>query len=294
DSFVQSPEWTTLPRGRVPDLHPGIVGSLPSGKSAALVHRYLTGSYTQEGSPDGGHLKKEVLLNNRSYPLFKKDEGRPPEQQEYALCKDSLRDDSFKQMSAPGDITTIPCMPPSTPQKSIFSHTNTNVMDTMPPPRKVLITPSYTPTTARKTIRKSNLFTPSKKNDEKDKNKNSEFGSGRAIPIKQGYLYKKSSKTLNKEWKKKYVTLCDNGKLTYHSSLHDYMENSHGKDISLQYTTVKVLGMKPRGTKVVPGIVGHDSDHLTGDKHGLDLTNKGSAPLHIRKRASSIGSSVTS
>jgi len=47
-----------------------------------------------------------------------------------------------------------------------------------------------------------------------------EFGSGRAIPIKQGYLYKKSSKPLNKEWKKKYVTLCDNGRLTYHPSLH--------------------------------------------------------------------------
>lgn len=47
-----------------------------------------------------------------------------------------------------------------------------------------------------------------------------ELGSGRVIPLKQGYLYKKSSKTLNKEWKKKYVTLCDDGRLTYHPSLH--------------------------------------------------------------------------
>lgn len=31
---------------------------------------------------------------------------------------------------------------------------------------------------------------------------------------------KKSSKALNKEWKKKYVTLCDDGRLTYHPSLH--------------------------------------------------------------------------
>ena len=36
----------------------------------------------------------------------------------------------------------------------------------------------------------------------------------------QGYLYKRSHKALNKDWKKKYVTLCDDGKLTYHSSLH--------------------------------------------------------------------------
>lgn len=31
------------------------------------------------------------------------------------------------------------------------------------------------------------------------------------------------------------------------------MENSHGKDISLQCTTVKVPGMKPRGSRVVMG-----------------------------------------
>lgn len=72
---------------------------------------------------------------------------------------------------------------------------------------------------SRKTRRRSNLFTPSKKGDEKLKN-GGELGSGRAIPLKQGYLYKRSSKALNKEWKKKYVTLCDDGRLTYHPSLH--------------------------------------------------------------------------
>ena len=36
----------------------------------------------------------------------------------------------------------------------------------------------------------------------------------------QGYLYKKSTKPLNKEWKKKYVALSDNGKIIYHPSLH--------------------------------------------------------------------------
>lgn len=83
---------------------------------------------------------------------------------------------------------------------------------------KDLPTPSSTPTTSRKSRRRSNLFTPSKKGD--DKLKNGELGSGRAIPLKQGYLYKRSSKALNKEWKKKYVTLCDDGRLTYHPSLH--------------------------------------------------------------------------
>lgn len=38
--------------------------------------------------------------------------------------------------------------------------------------------------------------------------------------LEQGILLKRSGKSLNKEWKKKYVTLCDNGLLTYHPSLH--------------------------------------------------------------------------
>lgn len=117
---------------------------------------------------------------------------------------------------------------------------------------KDVSTPTSTPTTSRKSRRRSNLFIPSSKKDDKLKNcETDKLGSGRSIPLKQGYLYKRSSKTLNKEWKKKYVTLCDDGRLTYHSSLHDYMDNVHGKEISLQYVTVKVPGQKPRGSKSI-------------------------------------------
>jgi hypothetical protein len=28
------------------------------------------------------------------------------------------------------------------------------------------------------------------------------------------------------EWKKKYVTMCEDGRMTYHPSLHDYISNS--------------------------------------------------------------------
>lgn len=38
----------------------------------------------------------------------------------------------------------------------------------------------------------------------------------------QGMLLKRSGKSLNKEWKKKYVTLCDNGLLTYHPKTFSY------------------------------------------------------------------------
>ena len=69
----------------------------------------------------------------------------------------------------------------------------------------------------------------------------------------QGILYKKSNKaTFSKDWKKKYVTLCDDGRMAYHPSLNDYMSNVHGKEIPLQYVTVKVPGQKPRGSRTVP------------------------------------------
>ncbi|CAB0010562.1 unnamed protein product [Nesidiocoris tenuis] len=79
-SFVNSQEWTVS--RSVPDLRLGIVGSLSSGKSA-LVHRYLTGSYMQEESPEGGRFKKEVLMDGHSHLLLIRDEGGPPELQDY-------------------------------------------------------------------------------------------------------------------------------------------------------------------------------------------------------------------
>ncbi|XP_058452881.1 centaurin-gamma-1A isoform X2 [Malaya genurostris] len=470
DSFVNSQEWT-ISRS-VPDIRLGIVGSLSSGKSA-LVHRYLTGSYMQEESPEGGRFKKEIQVDNQSYLLLIRDEGGPPEMQ-FAAWVDavifvfSLENESsfnavytyYTKMSHYRNSAEIPIIlvgtqdaisersprviddararklaldlkrcsyyetcatyglnvervfqdacqkivqqrlstgsnitptnsRPTTPQGtrlgvasfhasvpsptngfssstgspasgltlsssspshhnnqqqqqnqqgnmtlphrhhvlSASSHhipiklssemlasetghlisqreshppqkwgtishgtsqqtllaltnENNNIAKFVPPTHPVscdglqplglipgkdsgggtngsgkdkeLPTPTSTPTTSRKSRRRSNLFIPSSsKKEQQDKIKNGELGSGRAIPIKQGYLYKRSSKSLNKEWKKKYVTLCDDGRLTYHPSLHDYMDDVHGKEVSLQYVTVKVPGQKPRGSKSI-------------------------------------------
>ena len=82
---------------------------------------------------------------------------------------------------------------------------------------------------------------------------------------------------MNKEWKKKYVTLCDDGRLTYHPSLHDYMDDVHGKEVSLQYVTVKVPGQKPRGSKSIitnsalkNGVIGSNNG-LTEGIEGMSL-----------------------
>ncbi|EDV31987.1 uncharacterized protein Dana_GF14267, isoform A [Drosophila ananassae] len=403
DSFVNSQEWT-ISRS-VPDLRLGIVGSLNSGKSA-LVHRYLTGSYMQEESPEGGRFKKEVFIDGQSYLLLIRDEGGAPEMQfagwvdavifvfslenegsfntvynyytkmahfrngqeipmilvgtQDAISERNPRviDDtrarklasdlkrcSYYETCATYGLNVervfqdacqkilsqrLPLPPqvqparPTTPQgsrlglgpyqaptngqrsqqqlplrmsadfaqaeqkhwslqasassSSVAATTNENnnitkynpgaanplqgdcsqvqlrdPRDLAPPPGKELPTPTSTPTTSRKSRRRSNLFIPSssKKADKEKDPKGSELGSGRSIPIKQGYLYKRSSKSLNKEWKKKYVTLCDDGRLTYHPSLHDYMDDVHGKEIPLQYVTVKVPGQKPRGSKSI-------------------------------------------
>uniref|UniRef100_A0A8C0FLU2 Arf-GAP with GTPase, ANK repeat and PH domain-containing protein 1 n=2 Tax=Neoaves TaxID=3078114 RepID=A0A8C0FLU2_BUBBB len=136
-----------------------------------------------------------------------------------------------------------------------------------------------TPTPVRKqSKRRSNLFT-SRKGSDPDKEKKvlesrtDSIGSGRAIPIKQGMLLKRSGKSLNKEWKKKYVTLCDNGVLTYHPSLHDYMQNVHGKEIDLLRTTVKVPGKRPpRATSACAPISSPKTNGLSKDMSSLHIS----------------------
>uniref|UniRef100_A0A8C0PAG6 Arf-GAP with GTPase, ANK repeat and PH domain-containing protein 1 n=1 Tax=Canis lupus familiaris TaxID=9615 RepID=A0A8C0PAG6_CANLF len=88
-----------------------------------------------------------------------------------------------------------------------------------------------------------------------------------------GMLLKRSGKSLNKEWKKKYVTLCDNGVLTYHPSLHDYMQNVHGKEIDLLRTTVKVPGKRPpRATSACAPISSPKTNGLSKDMSSLHIS----------------------
>ncbi|XP_006873743.1 PREDICTED: arf-GAP with GTPase, ANK repeat and PH domain-containing protein 3-like isoform X2 [Chrysochloris asiatica] len=389
DSFVNSQEWT-LSRS-VPELKVGIVGNLSSGKSA-LVHRYLTGTYVQEESPEGGRFKKEIVVDGQSYLLLIRDEGGPPELQFAAwvdavvfvfsledeisfqtvynyflrLCsfrnasevpmvlvgtQDAISaanprviDDSRarklstdlkrctyyetcatyglnvervfqdvaqkvvalrkKQQLAIGPCKSLPNSPShsavstaSIPAvhlnqatnggSSAFSDYSSSVPSTPSISQRELrietIAASSTPTPIRKqSKRRSNIFTSRKGADMDRERKAAEckvdsIGSGRAIPIKQGILLKRSGKSLNKEWKKKYVTLCDNGLLTYHPSLHDYMQNIHGKEIDLLRTTVKVPGKRfPRAT---PATAPGTSPRANGlERSGTQLGGGSGAP----------------
>ena len=135
------------------------------------------------------------------------------------------------------------------------------------------ITPTSTPTQKRKdTKRKSNIFTPGRKDEEK--NKVDRLGHGRAIPIKQGFLYKKGTNSINRDWKKKYVVLLDDGRIIYHPSLHDYENDSHGKEIILQRTTIKIPGSnKPR-----VALRSANNDPKSNDNLPFDLSGKIETP----------------
>ncbi|KAM9006874.1 arf-GAP with GTPase, ANK repeat and PH domain-containing protein 1 isoform 3-T3 [Sarcophilus harrisii] len=336
DAFVNSQEWT-LSRS-VPELKVGIVGNLASGKSA-LVHRYLTGTYVQEESPEdvdaGGRFKKEIVVDGQSYLLLIRDEGGPPEAQ-FAMWVDavifvfSLEDEIsfqtvyhyYSRMANYRNTSEIPMVLVGT--QDAISSNNPRVIDDARA-RKLsndLKRCTYYETCATYGLNVERVFqdvaqkivatrkkqqlsigpckslpnspshssvcsaqvsavhiSQSRKGSDPDKEKKSlesradSIGSGRAIPIKQGMLLKRSGKSLNKEWKKKYVTLCDNGVLTYHPSLHDYMQNVHGKEIDLLRTTVKVPGKRPpRATSACAPISSPKTNGLAKDMSSLHIS----------------------
>ncbi|KAK7884435.1 hypothetical protein WMY93_027558 [Mugilogobius chulae] len=92
--------------------------------------------------------------------------------------------------------------------------------------------------------RRPSLF-KNRDQEKKSGDSKADLSTNRGVPIKQSILYKRSGSSLNKEWKKKYVTLSNTGTLSYHSSSSDFSQNTHGKDIDLLRVTVKVPGKRP-------------------------------------------------
>uniref|UniRef100_A0A7I4YAL4 Small monomeric GTPase n=1 Tax=Haemonchus contortus TaxID=6289 RepID=A0A7I4YAL4_HAECO len=148
-----------------------------------------------------------------------------------------------------------------------------------------LPTPSSTPTTQRKNRRISNIFQRPKDNEEKNKAQNVNLGGGREIPIKEGTMHKRSTKgALNREWKKKYVCLYGDGRLTYHHTQKDYRDKpNHGKEVFLGLATVRIAGrQRPRNTQ--RGMVASQSEEPNSTNSG------GSVPLRMYEpRRSDVG-----
>ncbi|EYC41056.1 hypothetical protein Y032_0584g311 [Ancylostoma ceylanicum] len=71
------------------DLESGVVGTTSSGKTS-LVHRYLTGTFTAEESPEGGRFKKEVFIDGLSHLLLIRDEGSASPDVQFSLWADAV------------------------------------------------------------------------------------------------------------------------------------------------------------------------------------------------------------
>uniref|UniRef100_A0A0M3HNT2 Small monomeric GTPase n=1 Tax=Ascaris lumbricoides TaxID=6252 RepID=A0A0M3HNT2_ASCLU len=118
----------------------GVVGSLHSGKTS-LVHRYLTGAYTSEESPEGGRFKKEVVLDGQSYLLLIRDEGSGVPEYQFAQWVDAVifvfsleSQDSFEtvlhyynQMAKYRNLSDVPILLVGT--QDAISESNPRVID---------------------------------------------------------------------------------------------------------------------------------------------------------------------
>ncbi|XP_065176504.1 arf-GAP with GTPase, ANK repeat and PH domain-containing protein 3-like [Sycon ciliatum] len=64
-------------------------------------------------------------------------------------------------------------------------------------------------------------------------------GTGRAIPVFQGFLNKKQDGSMKRDWKRRYVTLTPT-QIVYYGSLQDYRTGEGGKSMDLRFCTVKL------------------------------------------------------
>ncbi|XP_076840217.1 arf-GAP with GTPase, ANK repeat and PH domain-containing protein 2 isoform X2 [Brachyhypopomus gauderio] len=94
--------------------------------------------------------------------------------------------------------------------------------------------------------RRTSLFTNRRGSDTERRTPDSraDGAPARPVAIRQGTLLKRSERSLNKEWKRKFVTLSNTGMLMYHSNINEYKQNTHGKEMDLQRVTVKVPGKR--------------------------------------------------
>uniref|UniRef100_A0A8C5DVV0 Arf-GAP with GTPase, ANK repeat and PH domain-containing protein 1-like n=1 Tax=Gouania willdenowi TaxID=441366 RepID=A0A8C5DVV0_GOUWI len=248
----------------------GVLGSLKSGKSA-LVNKYITGSYVAVEKPDGGRYKKEVLVDGQSHLLLIREEPGPPDAQfsswvDAVILVFSLENEgSFQELyQLYSDLsryrTDVPVIVVGTQDK--ISSSNPRVIEDQRA-RQLCIDvrhslfyetcSTYGFNVDRVFLEAAQKIITQKKQAALQACKslpNSPSHSGGSTPGSASFPGQVGdhlciSSSLNKEWKKKYVTLSNNGTLSYHSSSSDYLQNVHGKEIDLLRVTVKVPGKRP-------------------------------------------------
>uniref|UniRef100_A0AAY4CTB4 ArfGAP with GTPase domain, ankyrin repeat and PH domain 2 n=1 Tax=Denticeps clupeoides TaxID=299321 RepID=A0AAY4CTB4_9TELE len=309
-------EWTL--NRTIPELRLGVLGSLRSGKSA-LVYRYVTGSYLPLESPEGGRYKKEVLVDGQSHLFLIRDESGQPDAQfcnwvdavvfVFSLENEGSFQDvykNYKELSSHRGGAEIPLIVVGTQDK--ISNTNPRVIEDKRA-RQLCVDVrrcAYYETCATYGLNVDRVFTEAAQKIATAKKQASLAASCKSLPnspchsgdsstasgpyqvqvkSSRGFLWKRSGSSLNKDRKKKYVTLASNGILSYYPSLIDYTQNVHGKEINLLRVTVKVPGKRPPRA-VTPGgptlgLNGSVKDGTASDGTMSDFSPEGatSSPL---------------
>ena len=117
-------------------------------------------------------------------------------------------------------------------------------------------------------------------------------GEGRLIPLKQGYMFKKSRSS--GLYKRKYVILCSDSLMTYYPSFQAYIDNVDGKEIQLGHVTVKIPGRKPSGIRTLCETVQCDKEDLTEELclETVKEVNEGRTMNSLKRKRLSIEQSV--
>uniref|UniRef100_A0A8D2PDQ1 ArfGAP with GTPase domain, ankyrin repeat and PH domain 2 n=1 Tax=Zosterops lateralis melanops TaxID=1220523 RepID=A0A8D2PDQ1_ZOSLA len=219
-ALVNSQEWTL---GRsIPEIR--LVGVLMSLGKSALVHRFLTGSYVSLEPTESGQFKREVTVDGQSHLL-------------------DLRGTSDLALALVGTQDKISS---SSPRVVEDARARALCGDM----RRCL----YYETCATYGLNVDRVFTEGgtistpcgmRSMSRWDGDSGQHLDGMGTLPRWDGDSVQRSGNSLNKEWKKKYVTLSSNGLLFYHPSINDYIHSTHGKEMDLLRTTVKVPGKRP-------------------------------------------------
>uniref|UniRef100_A0AAY5F3I4 Small monomeric GTPase n=1 Tax=Electrophorus electricus TaxID=8005 RepID=A0AAY5F3I4_ELEEL len=259
----------------------GVLGSMWSGKSA-LVNRYITGSYLPEKTHEDRRYKKDVLVEGQSQLLLIREESGLPNAQfsnwvDGVIMVFSLENEAsfqdvynnFREFSSHRNMADIPFILVGSQDK--ISNTNVRIIEDKRVKQLCTVARrcTYYETCATYGLNVDRVFTEVCQKIVAAKKQaavlasckslpNSPSHSGASTPVsapfpgqvlpysslRTGTLLKRSDRSLNKEWKKKFVTLSNTGMLMYHSNINDYKQNTHGKEMDLQRVTVKVPGKR--------------------------------------------------
>ena len=115
-------------------------------------------------------------------------------------------------------------------------------------------------------------------------------GEGRLIPLKQGYMFKKSGSS--GLYRRKYVIVTGDSLLTYYPSFAAYLANTEAKEVQLGLVTVKIPGRRPQQQLQPPASLRCDKEDLTEELcldtppelPRLERATEARTPLNTMKR----------